>query len=245
MISSTMLSLILAATLMIDVRPSEERGNFNHGWLQTAHTFSFGEYNDPRHMGYRTLRVINEDVIAPTKGFDTHAHRNMEILTVVLEGQIAHKDSMGHEEIIQAGEVQLMSAGSGIRHSERNPSKDEKTHLLQIWIEPDSEGLKPGYQQRSFPEMPNSLVLIASKEGKEQSLKINQDALVYMANLDPGAAIDYTIRQGRHIWVQVAKGEIDIQDKTLKAGDGCSISEDQLVKLNASQATVLLLFDLG
>src|SRR5918992_2337643 len=195
---------------MITIRKAEERGHFDFDWLNTYHTFSFGEYYDPRNMGFRTLRVINEDYVHPGRGFPTHSHRDMEIITYVLEGGLAHKDSMGNGSIIKPGEVQRMTAGTGVAHSEANPSASDAVHLLQIWIMPNAQGLEPGYEQKMFGDelKQGKLCLIASPDGRAGSVTINQDADVYATKLDAGETVTHTLVGNRKGWVQVARGEI-------------------------------------
>lgn len=231
---------------MITIRLSEERGHLNHGWLDTYHTFSFASYHDPDHMGFRVLRVINEDRVRPGEGFPTHSHADMEIITYVLKGALEHKDSMGHGTIIRPGEVQRMSAGTGITHSEFNHSKQELVHLLQIWILPEERGIDPGYEQTSFSdaEKKGKLCLIASRDGRDGSLTVHQDMNLYAALIEPGEKITYSMPRGRHAWVQVTRGELELDDHPLKAGDGAAISEDESITLIGSSETEILLFDL-
>ncbi len=235
---------------MITPRPSGERGHFNFGWLDTFHTFSFGEYHDPRHMGFRALRVINEDRVAPGAGFPTHPHRDMEILTYILEGALEHKDSMGNGSVIRAGEVQYMSAGTGVTHSEYNPSPKEGVHLLQIWILPGEEGARPRYGQRAFPkaERRGRLRLLASPDGREDSLSIRQDAFLHGTLLEPGRSVAHSFAPGRHGWIQVARGALAVGDQKLSAGDGAAISNEGAVEFKAFkalEAAEVLLFDLA
>jgi redox-sensitive bicupin YhaK (pirin superfamily) len=225
------------------IRKSGERKFYDHGWLKTYHTFSFASYYDPNFMGFRKLRVINEDRVAPGQGFPTHAHEDMEIITVVLEGELAHKDSMGHETIIHAGELQAMSAGSGISHSEYNPSKSQPVHLLQIWIEPDAKGIKPGYQrQMQLPKTPNQWTLLASKDGRDNSVKIHQDVNLYAIALEPGTK---TLPSSRYGWLQVMDGEVQIDGNTLRTGDGAAIDPNTSLTLKTISPTRLLFFDLN
>src|SRR5215467_4756747 len=213
---------------MITIRGRNERGHFDHGWLNTYHSFSFDQYYDPRHMGFRSLRVINEDFVAPASGFPTHPHRDMEIITYVLDGKLEHKDSLGTGSIIQPGDGQRMSAGRGIRHSEFNPSETDPVHLLQIWILPEKQGLQPSYEQKSFPESEKrgKLRVIASNDGREGSVKINQDAQLYVSLLSPGQEVTHELGQGRYAWLQVAKGAIELNGKALGQGDGAAISDE-------------------
>jgi redox-sensitive bicupin YhaK (pirin superfamily) len=231
---------------MIQVRKSDERGHAFHGWLDTYHTFSFAGYYDERFMGYRSLRVINEDRVQPGKGFATHPHRDMEIITYVLEGALEHKDSMGNGSVIRPGDVQRMSAGSGVLHSEFNPSKDDPVHLLQIWILPDKLGIKPSYEQTKFDrtEMNGSLRLIASPDGRDGSVTIHQDANVYVTVLESGKSIALPDTSKRHLWIQVARGEVKLGEHVLRAGDGAAVEgESDLVMTGVEDADVVL-FDM-
>lgn len=231
---------------MLTVRPSQERGHFDHGWLNTYHSFSFSGYRDPRYMGYRSLRVINEDFVAPGQGFGEHPHQDMEILTYILSGELEHRDSLGSGGVIRAGQWQRMTAGSGIRHSEFNPSSDTKVHLLQIWLYPDAKGHQPSYEQRDIPEQAdNRWHLVASPDGREGSMTMHQDALLQHAKLAPGGELEYTFAPQRYGWLQVARGEVQLNDIQLHAGDGVAISEEQNMKLRASNAAEVLLFDMN
>jgi len=231
---------------MMTIRKSEERGHANHGWLDSHFTFSFAEYHDPRHMGFRSLRVINDDRIAPGGGFGMHPHRDMEIISYVLDGALEHKDSMGNGSVIRPGDFQYMSAGTGVRHSEFNPSDKEGTHLLQIWIMPDQRGVQPRYGEKSLANAPTGkLHLVASKAGREGSIAIQQDAELLLAKLDNGNAVEHALRPERHAWVHVAEGEVAVNGQMLKAGDAAALSEETLVKLAAKQASQVLLFDLN
>jgi quercetin 2,3-dioxygenase len=232
---------------MIMLRRSAERGHFDHGWLDTYHTFSFGDYYDPRHMGFRTLRVINEDRVKPGGGFGMHGHRDMEIVTLVLAGQLEHKDSLGTGSVIRPGDLQRMSAGTGIRHSEFNPSATESVHLLQIWITPSEPGSKPEYEQRQFPADARSgrWQLVASPDGHDGSLAIHQDARLSWATVGPGQTLGYTFAPGRHGWLQVIYGEISVGNDTLSAGDGAGLIEEAKLEITARDSAELLLFDLG
>jgi quercetin 2,3-dioxygenase len=232
---------------MITIRKAEERGHFDFGWLNTYHTFSFGEYYDPRNMGFRSLRVINEDFVHPGRGFPTHGHRDMEIITYVLEGGLAHKDSMGNGSIIRPGDVQRMSAGTGVRHSEANPSKDESVHLLQIWILPNEEGIEPGYEEKKFDdeEKRGRLRLVASPDGANGSVSIHQDARLYVTLLDTEQQVAYQSDVDRHAWIQVARGAIEVNGQTLKQGDGAAISQERELKLVGKEPSEVLLFDLN
>ncbi|OGN65460.1 MAG: quercetin 2,3-dioxygenase [Chlamydiae bacterium RIFCSPHIGHO2_12_FULL_49_9] len=230
---------------MISVRKSEDRGHAEHGWLTTNHTFSFADYYDPHFMGFRTLRVINQDIIAAAKGFDTHPHKDMEILTYIIDGTIAHKDTMGNESQIQKGEFQLMSAGKGVQHSEFNPSKNKQTHLLQIWIQPEKKGLTPEYQQKSFAEHKQGLKLVVSPDGKEGSLKIHQDARIYLGRFDKAEKMSYATGSNRHVWVQLIHGSLNLNGESLKTGDGAFASYQKELIVEAEGGTEFLLFDLN
>jgi quercetin 2,3-dioxygenase len=232
---------------MITIRKAEERGHFDFGWLNTYHTFSFGEYYDPRNMGFRALRVINEDFVHPGRGFPTHGHRDMEIITYVLEGGLAHKDSMGNGSIIRPGDVQRMSAGTGVRHSEANPSKDESVHLLQIWILPGELNVEPSYEQKQFDdeEKRGRLRLVASPDGEDGSVRIHQDAQVFATVLDAAQTVSHELKPDRHAWVQVARGAIEVNGQQLKQGDGASISAERELTLTGKEPSEVLLFDLA
>lgn len=232
---------------MITVRRSEERGHANHGWLDSYHTFSFANYYDPDYMGFRHLRVINQDVVAPSKGFATHPHRDMEIITYVLDGALEHKDTLGTSSVIRPGEVQRMTAGTGIAHSEYNHSANEIVHLLQIWILPEASDLQPSYEQKMYPseEKRGKLRLVASRDGRDNSVSIYQDVDLYATLLEPGEKVVREITSGRHVWVQVALGEIALNGVTLQAGDGAAISDESIVAIEAIQAAEVLLFDLA
>jgi redox-sensitive bicupin YhaK (pirin superfamily) len=231
---------------MIKIRRSKERGHANHGWLDTHYTFSFSDYQDPRFMGFRDLRVINEDYIEADQGFPKHGHRDMEIITYVISGEISHRDSMGNGETLRPDEVQRMTAGTGVLHSEFS-SPTEKTHLLQIWILPEKNRLEPGYEQKAFPrdEKRGKLRLVASKGGDDGSVHINQDVKLYASVLGEGKSVTHEIAAGRHAWVQVIRGAVDANGHTLEAGDGAAVSEESLLKLTAhEEETEFLLFDL-
>ncbi len=234
---------------MITIRPSEERGSFNHGWLETHHTFSFADYYDPNFMGFRALRVINEDTVQPGRGFGTHPHRDMEIITYVLDGALEHRDSLGTGSIIRPGDGQRMSAGTGIRHSEQNPSKTDPVHLLQIWILPNQLGIKPGYEQKSFPseEKRGRLRVLASPDGREGSVTIHQDASLYSSILSAGQAVEHNLAPGRHGWLQVARGTVKLNGKELHQGDGAAVSDEQKLTISGSgkEDAEILLFDLA
>ncbi|HXB19839.1 MAG TPA: pirin family protein [Candidatus Solibacter sp.] len=233
---------------MIYVRKAAERGHINHGWLDTHHTFSFGDYHDPKHMGFRSLRVINEDWVQAGHGFPTHPHRDMEIITYVLEGSLEHKDSMGTGSVIRPGEVQKMSAGTGVRHSEFNHSKSEAVHLLQIWIVPEKSGIKPNYEQKVIPaeEKKGKLRLVASRDGRDNSVKVYQDAELYATELAASQTINYQPGAGRHSWIQVARGKVTVNGKDLEAGDGAAIAQEPKVQIvGGADQSELLLFDLA
>ena len=232
---------------MISLRPSAARGHFDFGWLDTRHSFSFGDYYDPKHMGFRTLRVINEDRVKPGEGFPTHPHRDMEIVTYVLEGALQHKDSMGNGSIIRPGEVQRMTAGTGITHSEFNTSEYDPLHLLQIWIQPEQRGLPPGYEQKTFSgdEKRGRLRLVASPDGTEESVTIHQDASLLAGLLEPGPPLTQRLGAGRHAWVQVVRGELKLNGITLWAGDGAALSEEPVLRFEPVQESEVLVFDLA
>ena len=232
---------------MITNRPSQERGGGNHGWLNTRHTFSFDQYYDPRFMGFRSLRVINEDVVAPATGFPTHPHRDMEIITYILEGKLEHKDSLGTGSIILPGDGQRMTAGRGIRHSELNPSQTDPVHLLQIWILPEKNSLEPSYEQRSFPESEKrgKLRVIASHDGRDGSVKINQDAQLYVTLLGSGDEVTHEFEKNRYGWLQVAKGAVELNGAKLSQGDGAAISDEQNLTIKGTKDSEVLLFDLA
>ena len=232
---------------MITIRPSNERGGGNFGWLNTRHSFSFDQYYDPRFMGFRSLRVINEDFVAPGQGFPMHPHRDMEIITYVLEGALEHKDSMGNGSMIRPGDGQKMSAGTGVRHSEANPSKNNSVHLLQIWILPERRGVEPSYEQKSFPEAEkrNRLRQIAGPDGKDGSVTIHQDARLYVSLLSPGQEVTHQLAPGRYAWLQVAKGEVELNGKALHQGDGAAIENEPKLTLKGVEEAEILLFDLA
>ena len=229
------------------IRKAGERGHFQHGWLDTYHTFSFADYHDPRWMGFRSLRVINEDRVAPGQGFPTHPHRDMEILTYVLEGGLRHRDSMGNGEVIRPGEVQRMAAGTGVTHSEFNDSKTEPVHLLQIWIVPERKGLVPGYEQKFFAdaEKRGRLRLVASPEASDGSVKIHQDVRLYASLLGAGEEVTHRLAAGRAAWVQVARGSVTLNGQRLDQGDAAAISDEATVKLAGVKEAEVLLFDLA
>jgi len=231
---------------MITLRRAHERGHAQHGWLESYHTFSFADYYDPRHLGFRTLRVINEDRVHPGKGFGTHPHRDMEIISYVLEGALAHQDSLGTGSVIRPGEVQRMSAGTGVTHSEFNPSQTELVHFLQIWILPERAGLPPSYEQRAFPaeEKQGKLRLVASRDGREGSVTIHQAVDLYTSVLAPCEAVTHRLTPGRHAWVQVARGTVTLNDTALSAGDGAAVSKEALLTVTTKDQAEVLLFDL-
>jgi len=231
---------------MITLRRANERGGGEYGWLNTRHTFSFSDYWDPRWMGFRSLRVMNEDYVAAASGFPTHPHRDMEIITYVLEGKLEHKDSLGTGSVILPGDGQRMTAGRGIRHSEYNPSKDEQVHLYQIWILPENKSLEPSYEQKSFPsdEKQGKLRLIASPDAKDGSVKIHQDARLYVSLLKPGEEVEHRFGQNRHGWLQVAKGSVELNGKRLEQGDGAALSDEPEITIKGATDSEVLLFDL-
>ena len=232
---------------MIQVRKSNARGHANHGWLDTFHTFSFADYHDEAHMGFRSLRVINEDRVAPGMGFGTHGHRDMEIVTYVLEGALEHKDSMGNGEVLRPGEFQRMSAGTGIRHSEFNPSADKPVHLYQIWLLPRTKGIKPSYEQKNFPENEklNTLRLVASPDGTDGSLTIHQDARIYLSSLLGGASVNHELAAGRHAWLQVLRGQVTVNGTLLETSDGVAASEESRLTIVGEQPAEIMLFDMS
>ncbi len=231
---------------MIRLRKSEERGHADHGWLNSWHTFSFANYYDPQHMGFRALRVINDDVVAGGGGFPTHPHRDMEIITYVMSGALEHKDSMGNGSVIRPGNVQYMAAGTGVQHSEFNHSPLEPVHLLQIWIQPDTRGAKPNYAERSFAEAPvGTLTLIASKTGRDGSIAINQDANVLVGKFEAGNTATYSIGEGRGVWLHVAEGEVTLNGQSLKTGDAAALTAEKAIELRATKSSQVLLFDLN
>ncbi|HEY3040298.1 MAG TPA: pirin family protein [Pyrinomonadaceae bacterium] len=232
---------------MIAIRKTQERGHFDLGWLNTYHTFSFDQYYDPNHMGFRSLRVINEDIVQPGQGFPTHGHRDMEIVTYILEGALEHRDSMGNGSIIRRGDAQRMSAGTGVRHSEANPSGDEPVHLLQIWILPNEKNLPPEYEEKQFSddEKRNRLLLMVSPDGEEGSVRIHQHARIYASLLDKGREVAHNMDDGRSAWLQVAAGSVLLNDIALRQGDGAAISQESNLRITADQPAEVLLFDLA
>ncbi len=233
---------------MITIRPAQERGNANFGWLDSKHTFSFGSYYDPNHMGFANLRVINEDKVQPGKGFGTHSHRDMEIISYVLEGELEHKDSIGNGSTIRPGDVQRMSAGTGIAHSEFNGSTKDLVHFLQIWITPEREGIEPSYEQKNFPlaEKQGKLKLVASPDGKDNTVTIHQDANLYVAVLNQGDRVSHNTDKSRSLWLQVAKGAVEVNGRALNTGDGAAVTQETALEVVATaDHTEILLFDLA
>ncbi len=233
---------------MIQIRPAAQRGRTALDWLESYHTFSFGDYYDPTHLHFQSLRVINEDWIKPGKGFHPHSHADMEIITYVLEGELEHQDSLGNGSVIRPGEIQRMSAGTGITHSEFNPSKKETLHLLQIWILPEQKGLEPGYEQKSFDRqnLRNQWQVIASKNPGKRAVKIHQEVELYVSFLDFDQELEYALKPGRHAWIQIARGKIILNGLPLQEGDGAAVSkEDQLLFKSLQEGAEILLFDLA
>ena len=232
---------------MITVRRSNERGHFDHGWLNTYHTFSFDQYYDPRHMGFRNLRVINEDFVAAGRGFPKHGHRDMEIITYILEGALKHEDSMGNGSVIRPGDVQRMTAGTGVRHSEQNASDQERVHLLQIWILPHTVGLEPGYEQKAFSEdeRRGRLRLIASEDGRDGSVLVHQDVSLLASVLPAGQEVAHAMDQARYAWIQVARGTVEVNGEKAEHGDGVMVAGESNLRIRAQQDAEVLLFDLA
>lgn len=232
---------------MIRVRPAAERGGADYGWLKTSYTFSFNTYHDPDHMGFRSLRVMNEDVVMPGQGFGMHGHRDMEIVTYVISGALEHRDSLGNGGILRPGEVQRMTAGTGIRHSEFNPSADEPVHLYQIWLFPERSGLTPSYEQKAVepPDGADSLRLIAAPPGQGGTLEIHQDARIYLGSLQQGESLTRPLDPGRHAWIQAVRGSISLDGRVLHAGDGAAMSDESAIRIEALDAAELLVFDLA
>lgn len=232
---------------MLKIRRAADRGHADHGWLNTYHTFSFASYYDPRHMGFRSLRVMNEDRVAAGKGFGTHEHRDMEIVSYVLAGALEHKDSMGNGEVLKPGEFQRITAGTGITHSEFNASSSELTHFYQIWLLPDREDIEPSYEQKKFDpaDRQNQLQLVASPSADDGSLLIHQDVRIYLANLDTEAEVTYPLGTGRHAWLQVLRGTVEISGEALDTSDGAAISDESDVAVKATTAAEIMLFDLN
>lgn len=231
---------------MITLRPSQERGFTEFEWLKSWHTFSFNQYYDPKNTHFQHLRVMNDDIIAPGGGFGMHPHKDMEIITYVVSGALIHKDSLGNGSIVKRGEIQRMSAGSGILHSEHNASETEPLHLYQIWIYPEKQNLAPGYEQKEidFSDAKGKFKLIASKNADMQAVRIHQDAFIYLTLIDNGSSIDYPINKNRHVWLQVIKGEISINDNSLQAGSGAAFIDENKIRIVASLDSELLLFNL-
>jgi hypothetical protein len=232
---------------MIQVRHSHERGHADHGWLDSRHTFSFADYHDPQFMGFGPLRVINEDRVQPGQGFGTHGHRDMEIISYVLEGALAHEDSLGNGSVIRPGDVQRMTAGTGVRHSEFNHSPSELVHFLQIWLIPETQGLAPSYDERTFgdDEKRGTLRLIAARDGRDGAVVVHQDVDLYAALLEPGEELSFTPRAARRIWVQVARGAVDMNGQPLEAGDGAALLDEPKITLRGTEPAEILLFDMG
>jgi len=231
---------------MITTRKANERGHAEHGWLDTYHSFSFADYYDPKWMGFRSLRVINDDLVLPKAGFGMHPHRDMEIITYILSGQLAHKDSMGNGRTIKPGEFQYMSAGTGVLHSEQNPSGSEAVHLLQIWIQPDEKGVTPAYAEKSMKDATTGkLHLVTSKTGRDDSIAIHQDSDLYLARLDAGQSVTHQLGSGRHAWLHVAEGEVTLNGQKLSGGDAAAISNESALTLRGEKDAQVLLFDLN
>jgi redox-sensitive bicupin YhaK (pirin superfamily) len=232
---------------MIRLRKSADRGHLNHGWLDTHHSFSFGDYYDPSQMGFRSLRVMNEDLVQAGQGFGMHPHRDMEIVTYVLEGALEHRDSMGNGSILRPGEFQRMTAGTGIRHSEFNPSATEPVHLYQIWLLPERNGLAPGYEQKAFSEeeQRGRWRIVASRDAEDGALKIHQDASVSLTRLDHGDSVIREIPKGRHAWLQVLRGKVNVNNQPGTTGDGFALSDEPNLAVTANEASELMLFDLA
>ncbi len=230
---------------MIRIRPGDERGQTRLDWLDSRHSFSFADYYDPAQMGFRSLRVINDDRVGAGGGFGMHPHRDMEIITYVLEGSLEHKDSLGTGSVIQPGEVQRMTAGTGIRHSEFNPSEKSPVRLLQIWLLPEKQGLKPSYEQKGFPANGDSLRLLASRDGRDDAVTIHQDVNLFAGQLTAGAKVRHALKPGRHAWIQVTKGEILVNGQRLQDGDGAALSDEPAIEVTAAKPAEFLLFDLA
>ncbi len=232
---------------MITIRRSHERGQFNHGWLDTNHTFSFGAYQDPDHMGFRALRVMNEDRVKPGEGFGEHGHKDMEILSYVLEGGLEHRDSLGNGSVLRPGMFQRMTAGTGIRHSEFNASNTEPVHFYQIWMFPERDGLEPGYEERAYSDEDkhNRLLRVAARDAENGALTIHQDASVYLAALDAGTSVSQVLAKGRHAWVQILRGSVSVNGEALKVADGAAVSDETNLKIRATEDSEVLLFDLA
>ena len=233
--------------MTLALRPAAERGHANFGWLDSHHTFSFANYYDPRHMGFRDLRVINDDTVSPDGGFDTHGHRDMEIISYVVRGALAHRDTTGGDGVLKRGDVQAMSAGTGVRHSEFNGSDTDPVHFYQIWLLPEAEDLEPGYEERTFDdaEKHNRLLLVAARSGNNGAMTIHQDASVYIGTIDAGTAVTHTLQPGRHAWVQVLRGAVTVNGDLLNTSDGAAVSDEGELVLRATQAAEVLVFDLA
>ncbi len=232
---------------MIRIRKAADRGHFNHGWLNTYHTFSFADYFDPTQLGFRSLRVINDDRVQPGQGFGMHGHRDMEIVTYVLEGALEHRDSLGNGSVLRPGELQHMTAGTGVRHSEFNPSDKEWVHLYQIWLLPNQKGLESSYEQKAFPEnqRQGKLRLVASPTGEQGSLTIHQDARLYLSTLKPGETVAHSVKPGRHAWLQVLRGQAALNGQPLSAGDGAAVSDEEKLEIRSQDDAEVMLFDLA
>ncbi|MBA2117160.1 pirin family protein [Bremerella alba] len=232
---------------MIHVRKAADRGHANHGWLDAYHTFSFAGYVDRDHVSFRSLRVMNEDRVAPGQGFGTHPHNDMEIVTYVLEGALEHKDSMGNGEVLRPGEFQRMTAGTGITHSEFNPSADESAHLYQIWLFPDQKGHTPSYEQKRFPDeqLNNRLRVVASPDAEDGSLMIHQDAKIFLSKLDAQTVVEHPLAESRHAWLQVLRGKVTLNGQSLATSDGAAVSEERMLKIEADEDAEIMLFDLA
>jgi redox-sensitive bicupin YhaK (pirin superfamily) len=232
---------------MIKVRKSEDRGHFDHGWLDTRHTFSFGGYRDPALTGFRALRVMNEDRVRPGEGFGTHGHRDMEIISYVLDGALEHRDSLGNGSVLRRGMFQRMSAGTGVRHSEFNHASDAPVHLYQIWLLPEREGIEPGYEEKVFAngEKRNRLRLVAARDGRDGALTVHQDVGIYLAQIEAGRAVRHGLAAGRHAWVQVLRGAVTLSGVALEAGDGAAVSDETELEIAAHDEAEVMLFDLA
>jgi redox-sensitive bicupin YhaK (pirin superfamily) len=232
----------------VHIRPADERGATELGWLSSRHSFSFGSYYDPGHMGFRSLRVINDDRVQAGQGFGTHPHRDMEIISIVVDGALEHQDSMGNGSVIRPGDVQRMTAGTGVTHSEFNPSPTDTVRFLQVWIEPEARGLEPGYEQRTFDleSRRNRWVLVASREGRDGSLTVHQDVALFRAVIERGSQLVHRVADGRHLWVQMISGSVELDRRELSAGDGAAvIGVDQLIVSGLAPVSDVLLFDLS
>ncbi len=232
---------------MIRIRKAADRGHFDHGWLDTYHTFSFADYFDPTQLGFRSLRVINDDRVRPGQGFGMHGHRDMEIVTYVLEGALEHRDSLGNGSVLRPGELQHMTAGTGVRHSEFNPSDKEWVHLYQIWLLPNQKGLVPGYEQKAFPEdqRQGKLRLVASPTGEQGALTIHQDARLYLSTLKAAESVVHSLKPDRHAWLQVLRGQAALNGNALSAGDGAAVSQEETLEIRGQNDAEVMLFDLA